>query len=218
MDQANLEEPQPSTSGLSKASIKNEASSESESGDSEYDEDTKQNILLQKVTEDYNDELEEDLSKPKLIKNRKSYKRTSKMPTYLMGLMGEANLRFARGEYEMCEKMCFEIIRQAPYVFEPYVTLSQLYEGEHLDKCVQYLTIAAHLRPYDVDQWCRLAQMNIDIGNKRKAVTCYTKALKYSPGDYEIQKKRIQLLQDLGENSVCLNLKLSHLFLFRGSK
>lgn len=39
------------------------------------------------------------------------------LPQVLQGLMGEANVRFAKGEIEIAEKMCMEIIRQ---VFNVY--------------------------------------------------------------------------------------------------
>ena len=42
------------------------------------------------------------------------------MPAALQGLMGEANLRYARREYEEAIKMCMEIIRQFPHSPEPY--------------------------------------------------------------------------------------------------
>lgn len=172
---------------------------DSESNDSEeYDEENKDYLLqLKKVTDDYGEELEKDFSKQKK-KRRSNKKKASKMHPHLIGLMGEANLRFARGELETCEKMCFEIIRQAPLAYEPYITLSQVYENTHLEKSIEYLTMAAYLKPYDIDQWCRLAQMNIDNGNKRKAITCYTRGLRYHSQDYEVQKKRIKLLQELG--------------------
>lgn len=191
-----MDEPKASTSGIKKGQVLSESES---SSSEEYDEESKEKLLTVKVSDDYDDELEEDLSKQKKGIKRVR-KKVSRMPPHLMGLMGEANLRFARGELEMCEKMCFEIIRQVPLAFEPYVTLSQLYEGVHLEKCIQYLTIASHLKPYDVDQWCRLAQMHITSGNKRKAITCYTKALQCQPQDYDIQKRRIEALQELGDD------------------
>lgn len=188
----NEEESKPTTSGV--INLKEElSSSDSEGADSGGDD--KEKILHYKVTEDYTAELEADLAIQKVKRTRN---KLSKMPLHLKGLMGEANLRFARGDRDVCEKMCFEIIRQAPFVFEPYVTLSQIYEGEHVEKCLQYLTIAAHLKPYDVDQWCRLAQMHSDGNNMRKAITCYTKALQYEPNNYTIQKKRIEILEALG--------------------
>lgn len=41
----------------------------------------------------------------KYIRKRKT------LPVALQGLMGEANVRFAKGETEIAARMCFEIIR-----------------------------------------------------------------------------------------------------------
>lgn len=41
----------------------------------------------------------------------KKAKKTSKLPRDLQGLMGEANMNFARGVYEEAVKMCMEVIR-----------------------------------------------------------------------------------------------------------
>ena len=38
-------------------------------------------------------------------------KKRSKLPRLLQGLMGEANMKFARGETDDAIKMCMEIIR-----------------------------------------------------------------------------------------------------------
>lgn len=59
---------------------------------------------------------------------------SSKLSVHLRGLMGEANLRFARGEVELAKKMCFEVIRQSPEAFEPYLTLAQMYENQNIKK------------------------------------------------------------------------------------
>lgn len=64
----------------------------------------------------------------------KPAKVNSKLPPSLRGLMGEANLQFARGKTELAKKMCFEIIRQAPDAFEPYLTLAQMYESHNIKK------------------------------------------------------------------------------------
>ena len=45
------------------------------------------------------------------------------------GLMGEANLRFVRGDTDTAIRMCMEVIRQDPAVAEPFQTLATLYDG-----------------------------------------------------------------------------------------
>ena len=55
-------------------------------------------------------------------------RRINKVPKHLEGLMGEANLCFARGESENAATMCLEVVRQAPKCPEPYQLLSMIYE------------------------------------------------------------------------------------------
>jgi hypothetical protein len=43
--------------------------------------------------------------------------------------MGEANLRFVRGDIDTAIRMCMEVIRQDPAVAEPFQTLATLYDG-----------------------------------------------------------------------------------------
>ena len=84
---------------------------------------------------------------PKCLLNRLNFRR-NKLDPALQGLMGEANLRFVRGEVDTAIRMCMEVIRQEPGVPEPFQTLSALYEesGEH-DRALQFALIAAHLAP-----------------------------------------------------------------------
>lgn len=46
----------------------------------------------------------------KISKNRPKRTRRN-LPAALQGLMGEANLRYARGEIKLATQMCYEIIR-----------------------------------------------------------------------------------------------------------
>ena len=92
--------------------------------------------------------------------------------------MGEANLRFARGDADTAIKMCMEVIRQDPGAPEPFQTLSTLYEevGE-FEKSVQFAVIGAHLAPPDAEEWERLANMSLELGDPRQAASCYKKAI-----------------------------------------
>lgn len=53
-------------------------------------------------------------------KGGKEKRRRRRLPAALQGLMGEANLRFARGEFDEAIKMCMEVIRQFSHSPEPY--------------------------------------------------------------------------------------------------
>lgn len=122
------------------------------------------------------------------------------LPPALQGLMGQANLCFARGETELAEKFCLQIIKEEPFAPEPFLTLAQIYEGRDLDKYTQFSLIAAHLNPGDVDQWIRVAEFLIEQGKVKQAITCYSKAIKADPRNLENRLKRIELLESIGED------------------
>ncbi|KAJ8922929.1 hypothetical protein NQ315_001473 [Exocentrus adspersus] len=134
-------------------------------------------------------------------------KETSKLPPHLKGLMGEANLRYARGDRETAKKMCFEVIRQAPDAYEPYLTLSQMYETTNLKKCKGYLMLACHLASTNISIWCRLAEVHQQEGSIMEAVRCYSKAIKYEPKNIWLHKKRIELLEQEGDMKIILTCK-----------
>ena len=90
--------------------------------------------------------------------------------------MGEANLRYARGDKETAVRMCMEIIRQDPSAPEPFQTLSTLYEeGGEQEKSLQFAILAAHLAPQDAEELARLADMSLEIEDPHLAISCYRK-------------------------------------------
>jgi len=90
--------------------------------------------------------------------------------------MGEANLRYVRGDKDAAVRMCMEVIRQDPTAPEPFQTLSTLYEEmEEPEKSLQFALIAAHLAPQDAEEWARLADMSTEMGDLNQAVDCYKK-------------------------------------------
>lgn len=132
-------------------------------------------------------------------------KRRRILPPALQGLMGEANLRYARGEREMAVKMCLEIIRQVPTAPEPFQTLAVLYEEMGApDKSLQFALIAAHLSPHDVEQWIRLAVMSEEQGDVKQAITCYSKAIAADATNVDVHMKRGMLLEQIGERKAAL--------------
>lgn len=96
-------------------------------------------------------------------KEGKFTRRRCMLPPALQGLMGEANLCYARGQTELAEKLCLEIIRQVPLNHEPFLTLAQIHEN-NTEKYMQFSLIAAHLNPSDMDQWIRIAQLAMEQG------------------------------------------------------
>lgn len=125
--------------------------------------------------------------------------------------MGEANLCYARGQTELAEKVCLEIIRQVPLAPEPFLTLAQIHESNP-EKCLQFSLIAAHLNPTNSEQWIRVAQSCLEQGNVRQAINCYTKAIKFNPKNIELRLKRIELLESLNEDKIVFRCWFSLLF------
>ncbi|XP_060113221.1 general transcription factor 3C polypeptide 3 [Heteronotia binoei] len=130
----------------------------------------------------------------------------SKLPRALRGLMGEANIRFARGEHEEAVLMCMEIIRQAPLAYEPFSTLAMIYEDQgDMEKSLQFELIAAHLNPSDTEEWVRLAEMSLEQDNIKQAIFCYAKALKYDPTNVRYLWERSSLYEQLGEHKLAMD-------------
>ncbi|KAJ0182355.1 hypothetical protein K1T71_001724 [Dendrolimus kikuchii] len=154
------------------------------------------------------EDIEEDISrksedKPRLSLHsvERSYQRRSKLMRLspaLLGLMGEANLRFARGDIETAERMCHEIIKQVPTVPEPYQTLAQIYERDH-DKFLQFSLLAAHLSKPDAKEWLRLAALSKEMNDVRQEVLCYTQAIKAEPWNLDLHLKRLEIMSYLEE-------------------
>uniref|UniRef100_A0A3B4Y0J7 General transcription factor IIIC, polypeptide 3 n=1 Tax=Seriola lalandi dorsalis TaxID=1841481 RepID=A0A3B4Y0J7_SERLL len=148
-------------------------------------------------------EMELNRENKKMMKERRH---RSKLPRALRGLMGEANIRYARGEKEDAILMCMEIIRQAPLAYEPFSTLAMIYEDDDdVDKALQFSLIAAHLNPSDCEEWIRLAEMSLEQDNIRQAIVCYTKAIKYDPTNVRYLWERSSLHMRLGEHKHCMD-------------
>ena len=59
-----------------------------------------------------------------------------KLDATLQGMIGEANVKFAKGDFDTAIKLCMEVIRNDSSAPDPYQTLSTIYEHygtEYLD-------------------------------------------------------------------------------------
>jgi general transcription factor 3C polypeptide 3 (transcription factor C subunit 4) len=126
------------------------------------------------------------------------------LPPALQGLMGQANLCFARGDSTMAEKLCLEIIRQEPTAAEPYLTMAQIYENTDSEKYEELLLIAAHVNS-TVFQWTQCAEIFLERGNLKQASVCYAKATRCDPKDLSIRMKRLDILKQLGDEKHVLH-------------
>ncbi|XP_075975420.1 general transcription factor 3C polypeptide 3 [Anticarsia gemmatalis] len=154
----------------------------------------------------YNFDDEEDIDESNkkteddsfLLRSERSQRRRkfARMPLGLTGLMGEANLRFVRGDRDTAEKMCHEIIKQVPTAPEPYQTLAQIYEHD-AEKSLQFSLLAAHLSPPDAEEWLRLAALSKQRNDVRQEMICYTQAIADDPSNIDSHMKRLELLNTL---------------------
>uniref|UniRef100_A0AAZ3RGU9 General transcription factor IIIC, polypeptide 3 n=1 Tax=Oncorhynchus tshawytscha TaxID=74940 RepID=A0AAZ3RGU9_ONCTS len=181
-----------------------------EDNDDDYEEEEEEDSEEERKVEAKGDEegpsagdvfaLEMELNREnkKMMKERRN---RSKLPRALRGLMGEANIRYARGDKEDAVLMCMEIIRQAPLAYEPFSTLAMIYEDQgDMEKSLQFGLIAAHLNPSDCEEWVKLADMSLEQDNIRQAIICYTKAIKYDPSNVRYLWERCSLYEQVGEH------------------
>ncbi|XP_033737271.1 general transcription factor 3C polypeptide 3-like [Pecten maximus] len=136
------------------------------------------------------------------VKKRKYVRKNSNkmIPKHLKGLMGEANLKFARGETEEAIQICMDIIKEAPRAILPYQTLAVIYETTgDMQKALEFHTLAAYLNPKDAEQWGRLAEMFLDQNQTSQAVIAYSQAIRSDPKNPHYIMERIKLYEELGE-------------------
>ncbi|XP_067129558.1 general transcription factor 3C polypeptide 3 [Centruroides vittatus] len=143
-------------------------------------------------------DLDDDLT-------HKKRRRRKKLPKDLEGLMGAANLAYARGFHDDAIKMCMEIIKFEPSAPEPFQTLSMLYEDMgDMEKSFQFSLIGAYLNPSDSDEWNKLAEMALEQGKIKDAITYYSHAIKYDPENIHYLWERCKLYEQLGERKKAL--------------
>jgi hypothetical protein len=115
----------------------------------------------------------QDGSDPVEIKAKR--RRNRVLPIEIQGLMGEANLAYARGETNKAIDVCLEVIKYAPKACEPYQLLSLLYsEMGQNDKALRVGLIAAQLNK-DPDEWIQLISQALIEGDVELVLFCYNK-------------------------------------------
>lgn len=159
--------------------------------------DTSENTIMSKIKQQ---------GKRHAIKAETHHAKKTKraLPPALQGLMGQANLCYVKGEVEMAEKLCLEIIRQEPTASEPYLTMAQIYENSDEEKYHELLLIAAHVTS-TVFQWLSVAEIFLEKGDLKKASFCYAKATRCDPKDLSIRMKRLDILKQLGDHKHVLH-------------
>ncbi|EFX88282.1 hypothetical protein DAPPUDRAFT_311610 [Daphnia pulex] len=149
------------------------------------------------------------------VKKRKCTRVTKRLPSHLQGLMGEANLRYARKERQDAINLCKEIIRQAPSYAEPFQFLSMCYKDQGDDEMSYQLSlIAAYLSPQspqEADKWLRLAQVCLNRSDEVQAMKCLAKAVQADPTNLQIHEHRCRVLKSIGAEKEQLKARLTML-------
>jgi len=177
-----------------------------------------ENFSKEQFDEEFDNNQRTQLSK----KTKKTLGRRKRLEPALQGLMGEANLRFARGDVETAERMCMEVIRQDPSAPEPFQTLATLYEEQgEIEKSLQFGLLAAHLAPHDGEEWSRLADMSLEQNMVGQAADCYRKAIDAEPTNARFHFTRAELLEKMGDKKAafrCYKRLLNDLSLEQGEE
>lgn len=149
------------------------------------------------------DEAQEDaFLRPRLKKSKGG---GTRLPRDLQGLMGEANLCFARGRHDDAVKMCMEVVRLAPRAPEPFQTLGMIYEAKgEAQRALQFALIGAYLSPQDADEWSRLGQLSLEQGDLKQATACYVQAVRAEPSNAELRFELCSLYEQAGEKKRAL--------------
>jgi hypothetical protein len=117
--------------------------------------------------------LDKDVVDPMELKAKR--RRNRVLPIEIQGLMGEANLAYARGDTNRAIDVCVDVIRYAPKASEPYQLLSLLYsEMGQNDKALRVGLIAAQLNK-DPDEWIQLISQALIEGDPDLVLFCYNK-------------------------------------------
>lgn len=145
-------------------------------------------------------EESDDVSMTKPSKKKRSSQKRgsrSKLSATLRGVMGQANVCYAKGDTETAVKMCLEIIREEPKASEPFKTLASIYEeiGES-EKSLQMRLIAAHLGPASKEEWLELAHTLKKNNHLRQAIVCYTKAINLDVMNLKLYEERAALIKE----------------------
>ncbi|KAK9095770.1 hypothetical protein Sjap_021267 [Stephania japonica] len=115
--------------------------------------------------------------------------------------LGEANLYYAKRQYEEAIRILKEVIMLAPNLSETYHTLGLIYEetGDK-KKAINFYMLAAHLAPKEhASLWKSLVALSIDQGNTGQATYCLSKAIKADPEDTSLRWHRASLYTELGD-------------------
>lgn len=163
---------------------------------SDLSETSDLSLSVSESDSDGDDSFESKSNMKKQGRKMKVRGKRSKLSPALRGLMGQANVCYAKGDTQAAVRMCLEIIKEAPKASEPFKTLASVYEemGQH-EKSLQMRLIAAHLGPAGKEEWIELAQLLKKKNEHRQAVACFTRAINADPLNVSLYDERAETIK-----------------------
>ena len=126
-------------------------------------------------------------------------RRPRKLKSAVAGLMGEANIQYASGNFNEAIKMSMEVIRNAPDSPDPFQLLAIIYEESgQFEKSVQYGLVAAFLTRTNIEEWMTVANKAINLKNYKLAHMCYEKICKLDSNNEEFWVTKCDLMKKSG--------------------
>lgn len=124
-----------------------------------------------------------------------TYKKRSDLPAHLYNCMGEANKAAVAKDYDHAVNLCARIIKEAPFVPQPYTTLGMVYmEQGNLSEALRYKLLASQCMPADHVNWNELGQLSQTLNEETTALHCFQKAAKHNPEDLRARFQVCELL------------------------
>lgn len=141
-------------------------------------------------------------SRSKKAKKRGRRKGTkNKLSPEISRKLGEANILYAKQQYEEAIHVLKEVVMLAPNLSETYHTLGLVYEeiGDE-KKSMNFYMLAAHLAPKDHPSlWKRLFSLSIKQENIGQATYCLSKAVKADAEDMNLRFNQATFYAELGD-------------------
>ncbi|KAI1730585.1 tetratricopeptide repeat domain-containing protein [Ditylenchus destructor] len=128
----------------------------------------------------------------------------------LDGLIGQANLEYARGNKEQAITLLQEAIRQAPRNVDAYMQLSDIYTDlGQTERSFEFRRLAAHMSTRTTaEEWADVAELALTLDRLEDASMCYERAIKCEPSNWTYYEKRIEILDTECQEDLAMKTRL----------
>lgn len=127
-------------------------------------------------------------------------KRKPRLPNALDGLIGQANMMAAKGDFNNALKVLSEAVKENPRNAEVYRAIANIYSlQKNPERELEYLLLAAYVvSNTSYDDWVELANKSEQLERYDNSAACFSKAITLKPELWINYAKRLELLDMLG--------------------